>query len=116
MNGAGQLSQGQAGRGGVASACTGVALACSKPGKGDDKEVCLPQLAQNSNQCSGEPLARHSPLLFHRFEDVLANAPVDAVIDCVGGDYEPRSMRVLKRRGAFVSLFAQFAVWPLLKG
>ena len=41
---------------------------------------------------------------------------MDAVIDAVGGDYEPRSLSVLHRSGTFVNLFAQFELWPLLKG
>ncbi|KAI7838708.1 hypothetical protein COHA_007505 [Chlorella ohadii] len=51
-----------------------------------------------------------------RFEKVLAGSPVDAVIDTVGGDYEPRSLQVLKRSGTFVNLYAQFSLWPILKG
>ncbi|PSC73703.1 NADPH:quinone reductase isoform B [Micractinium conductrix] len=51
-----------------------------------------------------------------RFEQVLRGSPVDAVIDAVGGDYEPRSLSVLHRSGTFVNLFAQFELWPLLKG
>ena len=34
-----------------------------------------------------------------RFEEVLADSPVDAVIDLVGGEYETRSMKVSLRLG-----------------
>ncbi|PRW57936.1 NADPH:quinone reductase [Chlorella sorokiniana] len=51
-----------------------------------------------------------------RFEEVLAGSPVDAVIDTIGGEYERRSLQVLKRSGTFVNLFAQFSLWPIVKG
>lgn len=35
-----------------------------------------------------------------RFEEVLANSPVDAVIDLVGGEYETRSLQVSLRLGS----------------
>ncbi|KAL4443657.1 hypothetical protein ABPG75_011394 [Micractinium tetrahymenae] len=41
-----------------------------------------------------------------RFEDACGDAPLDCVIDGVGGDYEPRSLRLLKRSGTYVSLRA----------
>jgi NADPH:quinone reductase-like Zn-dependent oxidoreductase len=41
-----------------------------------------------------------------RFEEACER-PVHLVIDCVGGDYEPRSMSLLERDGWFVSLLAK---------
>lgn len=41
-----------------------------------------------------------------RFEDACGDAPLVCVIDGVGGDYEPRSLGLLKRSGTYVSLRA----------
>lgn len=42
-----------------------------------------------------------------RFEQVYANDPFDVVLDLVGGDYEQRSMKVLKKTGHFAHVMNQ---------
>lgn len=40
-----------------------------------------------------------------KFEEVCKDQPFDAVVDMIGGDYERRGWKVLKKKGTYVGIF-----------
>ncbi|GAB4813063.1 hypothetical protein N2152v2_000109 [Parachlorella kessleri] len=50
------------------------------------------------------------------FEQVCKDDPFDCVLDLVGGDYEPRSLKLVKPGGTFVSFLAKMNILAIIKG